>query len=1026
MATATTPDDKTQEDNNPGQDEFDKLIDKNFSPGDETAMEERAKDGAIDDNSPAKGQSSGGEEAGGAENNSATEEKEKITEHENQLGSGYKPDAPKNDSKPRGRWPLSRRQTTAGGGVVGTIIAIVFGVSVFQGPLEFVHIAQLLQQFHFSSQQDMTDDRFTKIARYIRYKSSGQVEKTRLGFFQNKIADRIESHMNDVGIKSSYSSTFGFGDGYVIDPEKLAKNTEFSDLKGKNQAEIEKYFKDNFNVDVKTSLPNGRAVPKGSFFVDANAAKLGYFQNRKIVSAMMTAAGYNAKTGAVGSRIMGKRTGSTWHPIEAFKNSKLSDAERKSAFRREQVAYSEKGAAATVDTANDANPKDKAATDTASTEQNAAQQALSDGQQANSDLSSGDNAAYDKLKASLSNKFTLGGLTATGVLCIFSGLDLRADQIKESQVVLPLVRQGVQAVSLGNQVMSGRDLDTTDLGDFKDFLNGKSSDGRQTSWIQAESIQAELGRPTAGTTKPAKTLTTINNQSPFHFLNEGALGPAFKAVCSPAGSLIQITIGFLGGGIAEQLVTGAVQSIVAGPLLDEAAHWLAGTAANPLPAGADFGNAVNFGTRLAANSQAVSEGGRKLSDNESSTLTAFETRQSQKEFQSHNVAYQLFNPYDYRSATAKLIDQQSLQPSKMASGLFNFGHIFANLSSVFAPKAQAAGTGYDYGFPKYGFSMDEMNDPSVQNPFKNADEVVNTILPAHPDYTEKADKCFGVTIDAASYDVSSLGTNPIDTSTPDPSQQNFYTNSDTDCSISPNTALNTTKKQGIITAAAPSNTNCANVRSDACDWMKVRFYVYDSQAITSAACYLGNDGDADTQQACNDVGFDDGQTGNDSSTTDTGGGAAPTGSAQNIAKQILQAAKDGRIKFNILNQHDVSDRSTPEQNIQDTADGKPAHTTTTCASLSRGAQPPSPTVNLDTDLLKFILELSQAESYQINAIAGQCHGETTSNHYQGKAVDIGCPFDPSKADQIGSKYNISDQTGETCSGTHYHYSIGGH
>lgn len=48
MATTKSPQQRDN-DKNPGQDEFDKLIDRNISPGDERMMEERAKEGASED-----------------------------------------------------------------------------------------------------------------------------------------------------------------------------------------------------------------------------------------------------------------------------------------------------------------------------------------------------------------------------------------------------------------------------------------------------------------------------------------------------------------------------------------------------------------------------------------------------------------------------------------------------------------------------------------------------------------------------------------------------------------------------------------------------------------------------------------------------------------------------------------------------------------------------------------------------------------------------------------------------------------
>lgn len=172
-------------------------------------------------------------------------------------------------------------------------------------------------------------------------------------------------------------------------------------------------------------------------------------------------------------------------------------------------------------------------------------------------------------------------------------------------------------------------------------------------------------------------------------------------------------------------------------------------------------------------------------------------------------------------------------------------------------------------------------------------------------------------------------------------------------------------------------------------------------------------------------------TGNDSldDTSASSGGSTPappiSGSAQQIAQQILQAASAGRVKFNVLNSRDLLDGSTPQQNVQQTANGQPASTTSNCAG--RGAQPPTSVIALDINLLQFVLELSQNETIQINAIAGQCHSSTTSNHYQGKAVDFGCPFNTITADRIGAKYGIS-RNSESCAdinAPHYHYSVGG-
>jgi hypothetical protein len=133
MATSTLPEENTQEDHNPGQDEFDKLMSKNFSPGDERAMEERAKDGAIDDN--VEGKKASSEKS--AENQNTSSEQNNSVAHEDTLGNGYKAGSDKNKQKGflqdlRKRRGLLTGAGLFGGGIVALIIVIFSFLNVFK------------------------------------------------------------------------------------------------------------------------------------------------------------------------------------------------------------------------------------------------------------------------------------------------------------------------------------------------------------------------------------------------------------------------------------------------------------------------------------------------------------------------------------------------------------------------------------------------------------------------------------------------------------------------------------------------------------------------------------------------------------------------------------------------------------------------------------------------------------------------------------------------------------------------------
>src|SRR5436190_15257010 len=90
-----------------------------------------------------------------------------------------------------------RKKGIFGGGIVGLIALVIFGTSLLQGPFQFIHLAQLLQRFHFQSQNDQGNDRFSKIARFVK---TGDVKQTRMGFLGTKYAESIDARMSEAGM----------------------------------------------------------------------------------------------------------------------------------------------------------------------------------------------------------------------------------------------------------------------------------------------------------------------------------------------------------------------------------------------------------------------------------------------------------------------------------------------------------------------------------------------------------------------------------------------------------------------------------------------------------------------------------------------------------------------------------------------------------------------------------------------------------------------------------------------------------
>jgi len=84
-------------------------------------------------------------------------------------------------------------------------------------------------------------------------------------------------------------------------------------------------------------------------------------------------------------------------------------------------------------------------------------------------------------------------------------------------------------------------------------------------------------------------------------------------------------------------------------------------------------------------------------------------------------------------------------------------------------------------------------------------------------------------------------------------------------------------------------------------------------------------------------------------------------------------------------------------------------------------------VKLDINILKFLADLGEQTSVDVNSITGAGSGHSSgSNHYNGTAVDFGCSLDQGLADTVGKKYGVTRYTGESCPGDgHWHYSTTG-
>ena len=211
-----------------------------------------------------------------------------AAQHENQVGSGYSVSI-----SPSGKFRFTKKKAGFGGGIIAIIISLAF-MFTLTGPFQFVHLAQLLQQFHFSTAEDQTDVRAFRMIRFI--KSGGDVREARVGAVASRLANKMEAKFEAAGYK--YRGPGGSFDGFEVDENH-------SRFKGRPQAEIRA------ELDAKGYATE---IREGKIVIPANER---YSRNTKLIRNMMTEVGYRRISSAVQSRtVAGKWFGFTrWHPM---------------------------------------------------------------------------------------------------------------------------------------------------------------------------------------------------------------------------------------------------------------------------------------------------------------------------------------------------------------------------------------------------------------------------------------------------------------------------------------------------------------------------------------------------------------------------------------------------------------------------------------------------------------------------------------------------------------------------------------
>jgi hypothetical protein len=721
--------------------------------------------------------------------------------------------------KGHGFW--NKKRAGIAGGIAGGLLGGgVLGLTMISGPLEFVHIAQLLENSHFSHQEDAGDNRLGHMYRYLR---TGNIGETRLNFLESKYHNKIVSKLGNAGIELKYGAGNTYN-GLTIDPEK---NSAFKNMS------LEEFEK---QTGIKVTVEGGKWQVH-----DIN----GFWKQRSSLRVALNSLGDSKIATVVRMRNLGKFGLISWHPLniidrQVYKGaSAITDYMKKKWSSRinagqEPVTVQ----AATKD--DKGNPiKDPVSTEVIGESNKAIQ-------------GGGLKEAVSRIRSGVAGKAAVGVLgapsAALAVVCALKSIDDNVVTIRYAQVILPLIRLGMNTISVGNQIMRGQDVDPDELKYLATSFNDIDSKGKTLStWDQARSIRANAGQSGGIDAMKESGERDIITQAHIAAL-KWTQSPPIPQACSTVGQVVvgavSIVLTVVTAGTTDllgNLATGLVQGVLIGGFTEVAVNLFSNILAGDGIAaarGALWGSQIDYGAALGSNVTSLWSAGVALKPAQVAELNAVSNSEDQQDFQSQSLASRLFNPYDRKSLISRaLIDNQNPDVTQnvanITEGFMHVGSSLLKLPGALFSSAQAAPTTpYDYGFPEYGFSEEDLSNPAVDDPFTNAADVAKVLdSDQGPNYIAQAAKCFAVNIvkqpEASAGGAQLWNVLPTDQTNPetfDPYNSVKY--SPDDCTH-------------------PTNL-------DATNWLKLRFFILDTGTMEGYAC-----AELDDSQSCANDGMDD-------------------------------------------------------------------------------------------------------------------------------------------------------------------------
>lgn len=694
----------------------------------------------------------------------------------------------------------TKRRQVAVSSVVVTLFSVIAALISFgSAPAQAIYLSNTMEEAHFFDMEDMGARRTVKLMLNMKYIVTGDTQKLRLGVIGNIYADKLTKNMKASGFEFTYTDRTRRGTGFTFDSNLVSENSKLSEIKGASPEVSQEYLKNKFDIDGK--------IIDGKLVIDMEG--INNRSTKRAIRGVMRASGYANAIPAGRARLLAKRGGSygMWHPMAKFDEKFVQGVDAKYLSWKKKYADRIKNGSDIPEASLKANEGPPGADGEPTPPTDAEVQVTEEG---NKILGSGDDAA-----GGVSGKLGKinGGVAAIGAICAVKAVSNNIDNIRQNNVIVPMMRLGFEAIAVGNQIKAGKDVDVDQLA----YYAKQYTDAKAKSWVASKSVQYELGQKLTGKDLPSELEVSVERNPVSNFLNSMdsvGLGTVCDAAGSPVGTVLSTVLDAATGPVGAAAGF-AFSSFVLPEVITGVESWLGGDQVNlDKLVGPDFGSAVNYGSRIAANETFASGGGVPLTADQELALRNERLSEKQEVFKKKPVYARLFDSSD----TSSLLSQTAMSNPGNITGLATqaassfsgptqiFGSFF---SSIASPKVAALET-YDYGFPKISYTNEEIDDPELANPYESADKVYDILNSSRGDeYIERMKTCFNVVLDKEG-NVTTLGKTV--------SYLNFK-----------------------------DHPECSE---DNKDWLRVRMYAFDTQLLSSAACFDGVD-----DKSCEDVGI---------------------------------------------------------------------------------------------------------------------------------------------------------------------------